>query len=100
MESHPELVALAVLATILAVLIASTRAGVPYPVLLVLGGLALGAIPGMPRLRLEPQVVFLGVLPPLLFWPAFQSSVAELRTHARAIGTLAVALVLVTTAGV
>ena len=38
---------------------------IPYPILLVLGGLALGVIPGMPTIELEPELIFFGVLPPL-----------------------------------
>jgi CPA1 family monovalent cation:H+ antiporter len=42
------------------------RLGVPYPTLLVLGGLGLAFIPGLPRIKLEPDLVLLVFLPPLL----------------------------------
>jgi Na+/H+ antiporter len=98
MSEHPEFVVLVVLAAIIAVLITSRRTGAPYPVLLVAAGLLVGLVPGSPELQVDPRVVLLGVLPPLLFWPAFLSSPWELRAHLRAIVSLAFALVLATTA--
>ena len=73
---------------------------VPYPILLVLGGLAIGFVPGMPRVELEPEIIFFGVLPPLLYGAAFFTSLRELSANVRPIGLLAVGLVLVTTVGV
>ena len=72
----------------------------PYPIPLVLGGLALGLVPGVPDLRLEPDVVLLVFLPPLLYAAAFFSDLRALRADLRAISTLAIGLVLVTTATV
>src|SRR4051794_36677234 len=69
---------------------------VPYPVFLVLGGLGLGLIPGLPTLELDPDVVLLVFLPPLVYHAAFLTSPRELRAHAREIGTLAIGLVLLT----
>lgn len=69
---------------------------VPYPVLLVLGGLALAAIPGLPRLALNPDLVFLIFLPPLLYHAAFLTSPREIRQEWRAIGLLSIGLVLLT----
>ena len=62
----------AVLAILVAVAILyeiARRLGVPYPTLLVLGGLGLAFIPGLPRINLEPDLVLLVFLPPLLFAP-------------------------------
>jgi monovalent cation/hydrogen antiporter len=56
---------LLVVVTVLAVL--ARRAEVPYPLLLVVGGLALGFMPGLPHVELEPDIVFLVFLPPLLY---------------------------------
>jgi Na+/H+ antiporter len=70
--------------------------GMPYPVFLVLGGLAIGLLPGVPHIRIDPDLILLVFLPPLLYSAAFLSSAAELRTHARSIFVLAVGLVLVT----
>ena len=54
---------------------------VPYPILLVLGGLAIGLVPGMPEFELEPELVFFGVLPPLLYGAAFFTSLRDLRAR-------------------
>ncbi len=69
---------------------------VPYPVLLVCGGLSIAFVPGLPRIDLEPQIVFLVFLPPLLYAAAFTSSVRDLRREAGRISLLAVALVVIT----
>src|ERR1700724_4103179 len=66
------------------------RLKVPYPILLVIGGLQLSFLPGMPRIGLDPNLVFLVFLPPLLYsaawtlsWREFQ---AEFREHRNACG--------------
>jgi len=69
---------------------------VPYPILLVLGGLALGFVPGLPDVELPPDLVFVIFLPPLLYHAAFFSSPRDLKADARAISMLAVGLVLAT----
>jgi len=91
------------LAVILALLVATTallalapRVRIPYPILLVLGGLALGFVPGIPAFELPPELVLVGVLPPLLYSSAFFTSLRDLRANARPIGLLAVGLVLMT----
>jgi Na+/H+ antiporter len=73
---------------------------VPYPVVLVVGGAVLAAIPGVPVVRVAPDVVFFVFLPPLLYSAALSSSPAELRHNARAILILAVGLVLATVVAV
>jgi monovalent cation/hydrogen antiporter len=72
------------------------RYDVPYPIVLVLGGLALGFAPWLPAPDLDPDVVFFAFLPPLLYAAAFQASAYELRAYALPISLLAVGLVLVT----
>lgn len=78
--------------------------GVPYPIALVLGGLAIGfvstIVPGVPEVELAPEVIFLVFLPPLLNSAAFLSSPRDLRVHLRPIAQLALGLVLVTTLAV
>ena len=69
---------------------------VPYPILLVLGGLGLGFVPGMPQIELPPDLVLVAVLPPLLYGTAFFTSLRELRANVRPITLLAVGLVLTT----
>src|SRR5205807_2047753 len=69
---------------------------VPYPILLVLGVLVLGFTPGIPHLTLDPRVVLVGILPPLLYGSGFFTSLRDLRTNARPLALLALGLVLVT----
>jgi CPA1 family monovalent cation:H+ antiporter len=69
---------------------------VPYPIVLVVGGLAIGLVPGLPDIALEPEIVFLVFLPPLLTAAAFYASPRELWAERRALGFLAIGLVLAT----
>ena len=96
-STHDQLVLVALLVGLALLLIAAPAFRIPYPIFLVLGGLALGFVPGMPTLSLPPDVVLVVVLPPLLYVSAFFTSVRELRANARAIGILAVGLVVATT---
>ena len=73
---------------------------IPYPILLVLGGLALGFVPGMPSIELSPDLVLVAFLPPLLYGAAFFTPLRELRANAVSISLLAVGLVLATTIAV
>src|ERR1044071_1283363 len=73
---------------------------IPYPILFVLGGLLLGLIPGLPKVRLDPELVFVFFLPPLLFPAAIFTSWRDFRANLRPISLLAVGLVLFTTAAV
>jgi CPA1 family monovalent cation:H+ antiporter len=84
------------LLAVAALLVAAPALHVPYPILLVLGGLALGFLPGVPSLQLPPDLVLIAVLPPLLYSTAFFTSLRELRENIRPIGMLAIGLVLVT----
>jgi monovalent cation/hydrogen antiporter len=93
-------VILGLLVAFTALLAASPRLHVPYPILLVLGGLALGFVPGVPKIQLPPQVVLVGVLPPLLYSAAFFTSLRDLRANRRPIALLSIGLVLSTTVGV
>src|SRR4028119_534505 len=69
---------------------------IPYPIFLVLGGLALGFAPGLPTVEIPPEVIFVVFLPPLLNAAGFFSSPLDLRAHLRAISLLAAGLVLAT----
>jgi Na+/H+ antiporter len=69
---------------------------VPAPVVLVLGGLAIGLVPGAPQLDVEPDLILFVFLPPLLYSAAFLCSASELRAHLRPILLLAVGLVVAT----
>ena len=86
----------ALLATGLLLLAVSQFVRIPYPIVLVLGGAVLGFLPGVPDVQLNPDLVLVAVLPPLLYGGAFFTSLRELRANMKAIGLLAVGLVLVT----
>ncbi|HEU5263576.1 MAG TPA: Na+/H+ antiporter [Gaiellaceae bacterium] len=94
------LVALVLILAVATLLAAAPALRIPYPILLVIGGLALGLVPGMPEFELEPELVFFGVLPPLLYGAAFFTSLRDLRATVKPIGLLAVGLVVATTVGV
>ncbi len=81
-----------------AMLVLVPKLRIPYPILLVLGGLALGFAPGLPEIDLPPDLVLVGVLPPLLYGAAFFTSLRDLRANVRPVGLLAVGLVLLTMA--
>ena len=95
--SHGDSALLAlILATGLLLLAVSQFVRIPYPIVLVLGGSLLAFIPGMPEVHLNPDIVLVAVLPPLLYGGAFFTSLREFRTNLKGITTLAVGLVLVT----
>jgi CPA1 family monovalent cation:H+ antiporter len=91
-----ELTLVVVLAAVLLLLIAAQFLRVPYPIFLVVGGLGLGATPGIPHVELHPELVLLVLLPPLLYSAAFFTPLRELRRNVRPISMLAVGLVLAT----
>jgi CPA1 family monovalent cation:H+ antiporter len=98
--AHEELVLLALLVAAGGLLAAAQPLRIPYPILLVLGGLTLGFIPGVPRLQLPPDVVLAGFVPLLLYSSTFFTSLRDLRANLRPIGLLAIGLVIATTLGV
>src|SRR6266550_1483196 len=76
------------------------RLKVPYPIVLVLAGLVISFVPRMPRVPLDPNIVFVIFLPPLLYASAWTLSWREFRRNAVVIGLLAVGLVGFTVWGV
>lgn len=76
------------------------RIRLPVPVLLLLVGIFVGFMPAMPDVELNPEIVMLLFLPPLLYDAAFNISFKEFRTNINTIGTLAIGLVFATTAGI
>jgi CPA1 family monovalent cation:H+ antiporter len=72
--------------------------GIAYPVFLVIGGLALSMLPGVPRVRVEPELIFLVVLPPLLYIAGYFTSLSSLRANLGTICSLAVGLVIASAA--
>ncbi|HET8570762.1 MAG TPA: Na+/H+ antiporter [Candidatus Limnocylindria bacterium] len=88
------LVVVALIATV------SRLVGMPYPILMVIGGLLLGLVPGVPRVVLTPDLVLVIFLPPILFAAAYFTSLRDLRANVKQIGQLAFLLVLITMSAV
>ncbi len=72
----------------------------PAPLLLIAVGVVASYVPGVPEIHLEPEVVLLGLLPPLLYAAALQTSLVDFNVNRRAILLLSVGLVVFTTVGV
>ena len=85
---------------VLAGVAVADRLRVPAPLLLVVAGVAASFLPFVPQIHLAPDVVLLGLLPPLLYSAAITSSLVDFNVNRRAILLLSVGLVLFTTAGV
>ncbi len=92
------LLALAVFVVVLAVL--ARKLQIAYPIVMVIGGALLSLVPGLPHVRLNPDLVFLVILPPLLFSAAYQISWREFRRNLVSIFMLAFGLVGFTVYGV
>jgi monovalent cation/hydrogen antiporter len=76
------------------------RLSIPYPIVLVLGGLALGALPGIPNIVLNPDLVLVVFLPPLLYSAGIFADLRALKANLRPILLLSIGLVLMTTVAV
>ena len=92
------LVALAV--GVLAVTAVASRLDIPAPLLLIAVGVATSYLPGVPEIRLEPDVVLIGLLPPLLYAAAIQTSLVDFNANRRSILLLSIGLVIFTTIGI
>jgi monovalent cation/hydrogen antiporter len=93
---HHELIVFGLLVGTAALAVLANVIKVPYPITLVLGGVAIGLIPGMPSVELEPELVLLIFLPPLLYGAAFFTSLRDLRANARPIALLSIGVVFAT----
>lgn len=101
MEGLPGLQAvILLLVAVIALVTVARRVPIPYPIFLVLGGLGLSLVPDLPIVRLDPDLVFLIFLPPMLWAAAYFTSLRDFRLNLRPITLLAVGLVLATTAAV
>ncbi len=96
LSAHDALVLLALLAIVTGALVCAFVLRVPYPILLVLTGIVLALIPGLPHPELNPKIVLFGILPPLLYSTAYYTSVRELRRAFRPIASLSLGLVFAT----
>jgi monovalent cation/hydrogen antiporter len=101
-QSALESIELVLLMLALAVAVATVarRIRIAEPILLLIAGVALGLVPGLPHIELEPDLVFVLFLPPILFAAAYFTPIRDFRANGRAILLLAVGLVLFTTLAV
>lgn len=97
---HQLEIVILLLTVVLALTTVARKIFIPYPILLVIGGLVLGVIPGTPTVTLSPDLVFLVFLPPILWSAAYFTSWREFRNNLRPISLLAIGLVFATTAAV
>ncbi|MDB5257446.1 MAG: Na+/H+ antiporter [Chitinophagaceae bacterium] len=89
-----------ILAVMIGLSAVADKIKLPYPIILITAGIAIGFIPHLPHIELAPEIVLLIFLPPLLYDAAFNISFANFRTHLNTISTLAVTLVFVTTTAI
>ncbi|MBV8644164.1 MAG: cation:proton antiporter, partial [Candidatus Eremiobacteraeota bacterium] len=88
----------AILAAIVGLALLAKKLHVPYPIVFVLGGLAIGLIPGAPAITLAPETVFLLFLPPLIFGDGWTTDYREFKRYYQPIFLLAIGLVIFTSA--
>src|SRR5213594_4084319 len=97
---HQLEIIIVLLAVVLALTSVARKVLIPYPIILVIGGLVLGVVPGLPTVTLNPDLIFLVFLPPILWAAAYFTSLRDFRANLRPISLLAIGLVLATTAAV
>jgi Na+/H+ antiporter len=90
---HFELVFLFIMVLVVALAVLARRLRTPYPIVLVAGGLVVSLLPNVPRVELNPDIIFLVLLPPLLFGAAFHTSWRNFRSNLTKISTMAFGLV-------
>ena len=88
------------LAVAIPLIAVAKRFDIAYPIVLVLGGLVLGFVPGLPTVQLDPSLVLLIFLPPLLYWESITAPSDVMLKNAGQIGVLVVGLVVATTVAV
>jgi CPA1 family monovalent cation:H+ antiporter len=97
---HAAEIILGLLMLVAALAWVAARLRLPYPILLVVGGLALSLVPHPPVLEFEPNLVFLLFLPPILYYAGTLTSWRDFKANLRAVFLLAVGLVLFCTVAV
>jgi CPA1 family monovalent cation:H+ antiporter len=90
---HLEFILLFLMVLVVALASLARRFRTPYPIVLVIGGLAVSFLPNLPQVSLNPDVIFLVLLPPLLFTAAFHTSWRDIRMNLPVILLLAFGLV-------
>ena len=93
-------VVLFLLAIMIALSAIADKIKLPYPIILIVAGIAIGFTPSLPKISIDPEIIFLIFLPPLLYDAAFNISMNDFKTQFNTITTLAITLVFLTTAGI
>jgi monovalent cation/hydrogen antiporter len=94
------LIIFSLLAAMVLLVALANRLSIPYPILLVLAGFIISLIPGLPSIELNPSLVFILFLPPILQSSAYYTPMRDFRANLRSISLLAIGLVLATMVGV
>ena len=94
---HLEVLITGLLLAVAALGALACRLKVPYPIMLVIGGAIFGFIPGLPEIRLDPDLVLALFLPPLLYKSSIYANFGDFRANLRGLTLSTVVLVLVTT---
>lgn len=89
-----------ILAIVIGLSAFADKAKLPYPILLVIVGVAIGFIPTMTEIEINPEIIFLIFLPPLLYDASFNISPKDFKTNINTISTLAISLVFLTATGI
>lgn len=89
-----------ILAVMIGLSAVADRIKIPYPILLIVAGIAVGFVPSLPSIDINPEIIFLIFLPPLLYDAAFNISFKEFKTNINTIFTLAITLVFITAIGI
>ena len=90
----------ALLAIIIALVMVSNRLKIAYPALLVLGGLAISFVPNLPSIKIDPELIFIIFLPPLIYETAWANSLKELFKWRRMISSFAFIVIFISAATV
>jgi CPA1 family monovalent cation:H+ antiporter len=91
-----ELLIAGLLVAVAGLSVLARRLSVPYPIVLVIGGALFGFIPGLPEVKLDPQVVLVVFLPPLVYGASVYANFNDFRANLRTLTLSTVALVLAT----
>ncbi|HZO36624.1 MAG TPA: Na+/H+ antiporter [Solirubrobacteraceae bacterium] len=94
--SHAETLIVGLLVAVTALSALARVLSVPYPIVLVIGGAALGFVPGLPDVELDPEVVLVVFLPPLLYGTSLYANFSHMRANVRSLALSTIGLVLAT----
>jgi monovalent cation/hydrogen antiporter len=93
---HAEILIAGLLVAVAGLSTLGRQVGIPYPIVLVVGGAAFGFVPGIPEITLNPNIVLVVFLPPLLYSSAFFTNLGDIRANLRTVTINSVLLVLAT----